>query len=259
MPIYLQDASSRLSGFIIVSVNPIKKAPEAASTEKPELQPQLFFETIADSLAEHIFSPMGEIRSRRSMGFAGQLLTIAHSMSESRDYMTLLRESEPLTRKTRMQLGGARKRIEHSLKYLGQAEIITTRIAGRRPGWPKLAYPRNALKRLQEDLRDFEAATAALIPPNRRTRSEAALAQENPYPLKAPEFKVTPKSSQVMHRGVERLAVAIKEFTRGKVLPHHVYEFISDYLDALGWRGVSPANVKTILKRYEDRENATPR
>jgi hypothetical protein len=240
-------------------VNPIKKVLETPSTEKPELHPKQFFETIANSLAEHILSPMGEIRSSKFVRFAKQVLTIAYSVSKSRDYMTLLQEGEHPTRKTRMQLGGARKKIEHSLNYLREGEKITTKMGELHPGWLNFEYPRKALERLHTDLGHLEATTAALIPPNRRTRSESLLAPANPYQLKDPEFKVTPKSSQVMHRTVELLDVEIAKFTRGKVPPHHVDEFISDYLDALGWRRVSPANVKTIRKQFKDQKTLTPR
>jgi len=236
-------------------VSTVKKAVEPPSAQKPNLHLDKFRETVMLSAIDHILPSMGKVRESKLEKFGDDLLRIAVYVSELRDDLAFAQGAEKPVRTTRVKLGRARRKIEHSLNYLREAEVIAIGMKEElTPGQLDFQSAQRALESLKTKLGQLEATAAALIHPNLRRTGEDTLASQTPYKLTPLDLKATPGSSAVMHRAVELLDEVIEKFTRGKVPPHHVDEFISEYLNPLGWQGVNPANVKTIRRRFRDRK-----
>jgi hypothetical protein len=233
-------------------VEKVKKGADSTSSNKSH-RLQEGFPDLTGSLV-HILSEMGEVRITRLVKFENRLHDIAEHVSKLKDHLALERAAEPDLRMSRVRSGRARKKIEHSLKFLHEAELIRRDMKELRPEVADFRPARRALERLKTTFSDLESTAAALLHPDLRKSNEKSLANQSPYRLSHPELKPTPGSKKLMHIAVEILDDEIQKFTRGKVKAGPVHEFICDFVKALGWTKVNVANVKTIRARYYERK-----
>jgi hypothetical protein len=240
--------------FTLWRVDSIKKTADSPLSENPNLDPKTFYGNLNESLVEHILSQMGKVPRGKLEKFGNQLLVIAHYISKMKERLDFEREAEKAIRASRVNLGRVKRKIQHSIEYLRQAEETAKGMQELRPDLRSLEPARKALERVEKRFTDLEASAAALIHPNLRKRGEGGLADKTPYKLQHPKFKPTPGSQQVLHSAVDMLDDEIQRFTRGKVPPHHVNEFIVEFLKLLEWN-TSSANVKTI--RFRRRRKAS--
>jgi hypothetical protein len=234
-------------------VEKVKKGAETTTSDKGHRLQERFPDNLTGSLASHILSEMGGVRRTKLDRFANRLYDIAEHVSKLKSHLAFEREAESDLRMSRVRSGRAKKKIQHSLKFLHDAELIRDDMKELRPGVADFQPARKALERLETTFRNLESTAAALLNPNLRKSSEKSLANQTPYRLSHSELKPTPGSQQVMHVAVEILDDEIQKFTNGKVKAGSVNEFICEFLKVLGWT-VSVANVKTIRARYYERK-----
>jgi hypothetical protein len=243
-----------MGGFTLSPVEKVKKDAKTTLSDKGHLLPERFPDDLTASLA-HILSLMGAVSTTELVSFENRLRDIADYVSKIKDRLASERDAELDLRMSRVRSGRARKKIQHSLKFLRDAELIRSDMEELGPGVVDFQPARKALERLETTFSNLESTAAALIHPNLRKSDEKSIANRTPYTLSHPEFKPTPESQKVMHRAVEMLDDEILKFTRGKVKAGsvHVHEFIREFLKVLGWK-VDVANVKTIRARYYERK-----
>ena len=234
----------------------MKSGEQTSSLDNGHQLPEDFRHNLTASLAQHILPQMGGVRVTKVARFANSLEAIAESISKFEENLALEREAEREVRMSRVRSGRAKRKIEHSLKFLDDAEVIGMNMKELRPGFLNFQPARKALEQLEKKFSDLESTGAALIHPDLRKASEKSLATRTPYRLSHPEFKPTPKSQKLMHRAVEMLDDEIQKFTSGKVPPRHVNKFIAEFLHSLGRGTVDVANVKTIRARYHERKRS---
>lgn len=223
----------------------------------PPFDAKEFFKGLTVSLVTHLFAPMGSVRTAKVERFMSRLADIADWYREMEYQMRVLRDSANVMRMSRVKAGRGRKKIEHSLKYLQQAEALASNMEEIKSGFLDFKPARKGLENLEKRFLALETTSAALIPQNLRTRREDGLAPQTPHRLTLPEFDATPKSSQVMHRTVELLDDEIGKFTGGKVPPHNINQFIVEFIGLLGYK-VEIDNVKTIRSRDTLHPNKLP-